>query len=412
MVTLALISVDLIYGGYRFWHTALIVGIALESLLTIRITYLDSLELYRQSEAGYLLLAAARFCLAIGALIFFHSPPDTLAWIWCFTGIFAIAHQSKLCRRIRLLRLFEPMPPGLSLRTLAIARHTMADPASNWVRNSVPVLVLSAVAQPVALTTYVALRSVFGAARQIIMQFSRYASVQYVSLRQSHKTELAEVHFTLCVLFTAFFASVLSCIVIADNFRLASFWLVRSDGTLYQAIAITFGLASPFYVYQIVQALMVRYGKVREIARRQYLYIISLVIFAAITLLTKSVLLWLVLILLADLTLSLSFMLRSSANTPSSAGVRGFLAALASTLLSTGLWLLVRFGPLDFLHRSTTSAIAYTLAFSSLWILLIAAVYLYIAGRFIAECESLGAQLLALGRRVRSSIAVREESAK
>jgi hypothetical protein len=403
VTTIALIALDLLYTclyaktSYPLWRAALTIGVALETTLGVRIMYLDSLELYREAEAGYLLLAAARLCLAIGALIFFHSAPDTLAWIWFFTGIFAIAQQSKLCRRIGLLRLFEPMPPGLSLRTLAIARHTMADPASNWMRNSVPVLVLSAIAQPVAVTTYVALRGVFGAARATIRQLSRYASVQYVCLRQSHKMSVAEVQLTLCVLFTAFVASVLTCIVIADNFRLGSLLLVRSDATLYQAIAITFGLGSPFYAYQILQALMLRYGKVREIARRQYLYITCLVIFAAVALLTKSVPLWLVLTLVADIVISLSFMLnpsRTSILGQTSAGARGFLAALTSALLAAALWLVLRFRPLDFLQQPTTSAIAYTLAFLSLCILVIATVYLYIAHDLLPEARTLVASAL------------------
>jgi hypothetical protein len=399
VATIALIAFDLLYNclyaktSYPLWHAALTIGVALETTLGVRIVYLDSLGHYREAETGYLLLAAARLCLAIAALIFFHSPAGTLAWIWFFTGIFAIAGQSKLCRRIGILGLFEPMPPGLSLRTPALARHTMAGPVSNWVRINFPVLVLSAIAQPVAVTTYVALRAVFGAVRQTIEQLSRYASVEYVSLKHSHKMSLAEIQLTLCVLFTAFLASVLTCIVIVDNSRLASLWLVSSDGTLYQAFAITFGIASPFYVYQIVRALMVREGKVREIARRQYLYIISSVIFAAITLLSKSVLLWLVLILVADVTISFSFMLRTP-GTPASAGVRGFLAAMASAFLSAGLWLLVRFGPLGFLHRSTTSAITCTLAFLALWVLVIAAVYLYIAHDLLPSVRTLAASAL------------------
>ena len=122
VATITLIALDLLYNclyaktSYPLWHAALTIGVALETILCARITYLDSLELYREAEAGYLLLAATRFCLTIGALIFFHSPPCTLAWIWFFAGIFAIANQSKLCRRIGLLRLFEPMPQGLRER--------------------------------------------------------------------------------------------------------------------------------------------------------------------------------------------------------------------------------------------------------------------------------------------------------
>jgi len=400
VVTIMLIAVDLAYNclytktPYPLWHAALTIGIALETLLCIRVMYLDSLELYSEAEAGYLLLAAARLCLAIAALVLFHSPPEVLAGIWCLSGVFAIAHQSRLCRRIGFLRLFERIPAGLSIRTLAIARHTMADPCSSWMRNNVPVLILSAIAQPVAITTYVALRAVFGAARQVIQQLSRYSSVQYVSLTQSHKAALAETQLSLCVLLAAFSASVLTGIVVVDNFRLASFSLVRCDPTLYAQIAITFGLASPLYAYQIIQALMVRHGKVHEIAKRQYLYIICLVIFSAIALLTKSVLLWLVLILMAEVAISLSFMLRT-ANMPISAGVRGSLAALASALLGVGFWLLVRFQLFDFLRQSTMSAIAYSLAFSSLWTLAIATIYLYIAHDLFPNARTLAASALS-----------------
>jgi hypothetical protein len=139
---------------------------------------------------------------------------------------------------------------------------------------------------------------------------------------------------------------------------------------------------------------MLRHGKVNEIAKRQYLYIFCLVIFAVVALLTKSVLLWLMLILIAEVTISLSFMLWTP-NTTTSAGVRGSLAALASALLGMSLWLCVRFEPFDFLRQSNTSAIAYTLAFSSLWTLVIAALYLCIGHDLLSEARTLA--LSALG---------------
>ena len=152
----------------------------------------------------------------------------------------------------------------------------------------------------------------------MILQLSRYASVQYVWLKESHKAVLAETQFTLCVLFAAFFSSVITGIVVADNFRLASFWLV--DFTFLHA------------------------------ANRE--------------------------------------------NTPTSAGVRGSLAALASALLGLSLWLLVRFEPFEFLRQSTTSAIAYTLAFSALWTLVIAALYLYIGHDLLSEAKTLAVSAL------------------
>src|ERR1700757_3821830 len=116
VATITLIGLDLFYNclytktPYYLWRAALVAGVSFETIVYVRVMYLDSLELYRQAEAGYLLLAAARLCLAIVALTFFHSPPEILALIWCLSGLFAIAQQSRLCRRLGLLRLLEPMP--------------------------------------------------------------------------------------------------------------------------------------------------------------------------------------------------------------------------------------------------------------------------------------------------------------
>jgi hypothetical protein len=116
-------------------------------------------------------------------------------------------------------------------------------------------------------------------------------------------------------------------------------------------------------------------------------------IFAAVALLTKSILLWLMLILIAEVTISLFFMLRT-ANAPTSAGVRGSLAALVSALLGLSLWLVVRFEPFDFLRQSTTAAIAYTFAFSSLWTMVIAALYLYIGHDLLSEARTFAVSAL------------------
>jgi hypothetical protein len=377
--TVPLLVLEAICGGYHVWHSALTIGITCETLLCIRVMYLDSLEFYRQAEAGYLLLAAARLCLSIGALVFFHASPRTLAWIWFLTGAFALAHQSRLCSRIGLLGLFEQIPPGLSFRTLAIARHTMADPVANWTRNNVPVLVLSAIAQPVALITYVALRAVFGGARQMASQLSRYASVRYVHARDS---AAAQQIVPLCMLSVGFAASVLAYIVLADNFRLASLWLKSSPG-IYRAISTIFALGAPLYAYQIMQALMLRDGKIQAIAKRQYLYIGCLATFSVIALLTKSVLLWLVLILVAEVGISVSFIFQRHVQALASFSVRPFLALLVSTVLAATLALLIRFAHLAPVEQITAPAIAATLALLSLWTLVSAAVYLHVAREYL-----------------------------
>ena len=392
-----LIGLDLAYhrifqvAAYPLWRPALVIGIALETLLIVRMMYMDSLGLYTEAEGGYLLLAAGRLTLATGALLIFHAPPATLAWIWFFCGVLAVAQQSWLCRRIKILRLFAWVSPGLSYKTLAVARHTMADPSSNWMRFNAPVLVLAAIAQPAAVTTYVAMRAVFGAARATISQLSRYASVEYLSLRQAGRFPQAEFHITICVLLTAFSASVVSCFVVADNFRLASVWLHHANRELYQAIAITFALGSAFSSYQAIAALMLRSGEVDRIARRQYLYIVYAAVFAVVALVTKSTLLWLVMILLAEITISLSFLLKTSqggVQSQTRAGARGCQVATASSALILIMWLMVRLGNFGFLNGTNASSIAWTAGFLLLWISIIASVYLYVLRELFAASKN------------------------
>ncbi len=75
-----------VYRGQPFalWREALIVGVALEVLLSVRIQYLDSQGYYREAEAGYLVLAAMRLFLALGALLIFKEKAglQVLGWIW------------------------------------------------------------------------------------------------------------------------------------------------------------------------------------------------------------------------------------------------------------------------------------------------------------------------------------------
>jgi hypothetical protein len=381
--TLILVVADFLYHhihlgvAYPLWRPALVVGIALEILLGVRITYLDSQGLYREAEAGFLVLAVARLLLAVGALLIFRAPPAVLGWIWLFTGLFAVMQQSRLCRRLGRLRLFEPIPPGLSFRTLATVRHTMADPCSGWVRINGPVVVLSIISPPIAIVTYVALRAIFGAARATIQQLSRYASVEFLALRHARKFKLAEMHLSVMVLMVAFFASTVAAFVVADNGRLASLILNKMDLRTYQQVAITFGLGNAFYAYGLVAAVSRRSGEVGIVARRQYFYMICAGIFAAIALVVKSTLLWLSLMLLADVLVALSFMLMAPSTSilaQTSAGWRGCVAAAASSVLIFTMWLIVHFENFEFLRGRSTSDIICTIAFFLVSILLIGVV--------------------------------------
>jgi hypothetical protein len=368
---------------YPLWRTALLLGIAIEALICVRVTFLDTQGFYTEAEAGYLVLIAGRFILSFVALLFFHTPPWVVAYIWFLTGVFALVQQSFLCRRAGRLKLFEPFPPKLQWRHVAMIRYTMADPCSQWTRINGPVVVLSSMSAPsIAIVTYVALRAIFGAPRATIQQISRYASVEYLALRQKQLFEMAEKHLTMLMLLSAFFASGCAAFVVADNGRLASLLLKEMDLPTYQMMAITFGLGNAFYAFQICVSVCRRTGEVAEIAHRQYFYMGTAAVFAVIALLVKSVLLWLVLMLVADVLLALSFLLTPPAHSilrQTSSGWRTMTAAATSSALVFVMFLLLYFKCFDFFSGHTLLDALCTIAFFLAWVLLIGFVDLSLA---------------------------------
>ena len=367
---------------YPLWRTILLIGIGLEVLLCVRVTYFDTMGFYTEAEAGYFLLVAGRLVLSVGVLIIFAAPPSVLAWIWFTTAILSLFQQSFLSRRAGKLRLFEPIPPKLAWRHVAMIRYTMADPSSSWVRIQFPVLVLTVIAPPIATVIYVALRAIFGAARTTILQLSRYASVEYLGLRQARRFEMAEKHLTMMMLVSAFFASAVAAFVIADNGRLASLILHKMDLPVYQMMATTFGLGNAFFAFQICMAVCRRSGEVAEVAHRQYFYIGCAALFAGIALVTKSLLVWLVLMLLDDVLLALSFMLTPAAHSilrQTSSGWRTSTAAATSSLLFFVVGVTLYFQSFDFLTGRSIFDVLCTIAFFLAWILLIGTVDLSLA---------------------------------
>jgi hypothetical protein len=359
---------------YPLWRTALLVGIALEGMLIVRTAYLDTLAFYNQAELGYLLLVAGRLILAVGALVLFHASPATLGWIWFWTGVAALTQQGFLCRRAGILRLFERLPANLPWRHVATIRYTMADPCSSWVRIQVPVIVLAAFAPAIAIVTYVALRAIFGAARTTILQISRYASVEYLALRHKRMYEMAEKQLTMLMLLSAFFGSGVAVFVLADNGRLASFLLRHMDMPIYQMMSMTFGLGNAFFAFQICVNVCRRSGEVAEVAHRQYFYVICAAIFAVIALVTKSMLVWLLLMAAADVLQALSFMLTPAAQSilrQTSSGWRTAMAATVSTASVLGIQGILYIQPPDFLVGHTVFDVLCTIAFFLSWVLVI-----------------------------------------
>jgi hypothetical protein len=367
-VTAILIAGDALYSialkgtPYEIWKAALALATALETILIVRIMYLDSLGFYRDAEASYFTFAALRLVLTLAGLILFHLQAAGLAWLFLASSILAVVWQNRICRTAGTLHLFS-RPHGLSFQVLKLARHTLADPCTNWVRLSLPVLVTSALAPPAAVTIYVALRAVFGVARASIQQLARVASVEYLRIRAVGRMLRADAILAAFMLLSVGFGTIFAAGVVVDNLRILSLWLKHFDRQMFQIMAASFALAAPFYGYQILLSLRFRTGQLDHVAGRLYAFILYSGVFGGAALIFGSLRLYLILLAFAEILLSITFMgfPWNSPKGESMAGVRGSSAACCGTALIAALWLIVTQSPARFFSEVSLGAAGWAL---------------------------------------------------
>jgi hypothetical protein len=362
LVTATLLVADLTYGalhGMGKWQRAwvlLTLAYALETLLTIRIVYLDSLGEYSRAESSYFLFAAIRLAVAAPALLLFRVDPLKLCWLFLGTSVLGLVLQGWLCNIPRGLRIFARFPHRLSFATVSVVRYTIAEPCANWVRLSLPVLVIALIAPDTAVTAYVALRAIYGAARTTIQQVARVASVEVLRLLGQRRTAPAESLQSLFLLLAGLIGTVLASAVVLDNMRLLGLWLKHCDRLLFQNINLSFALSTPFYSYQIIVALAFRIGQLAPAARRQYAYLLYSALFAASAVIIKSLDFYMALLVVAEILLSVSFLTWQSHKT--NAGRHGLAGSFAGFAVVFALWLTVRYaGSSMFTQRSVEDAL-------------------------------------------------------
>ena len=349
--TATLICIDFVVnvfwssGGYSLWHSCLILACSCETVLVIRIMYLDSLGRYRGAEASYFFFAALRLALSIPALLLFHWKEPGLAGIYLATAGLALLAQGRwLCQTAPLLRLDRHFF-ALSWKVLALSRHTVAEPLANWTRLSLPVLLLGHLAAPMAVTTYVALRAVFGAGRTTIQQLARVASVEVLKARTQQRSKHAEALLNVFVVIAIVFGSGIGSFVLIDNLRILGLWLRNFDRSLFQQMALAFSLTTPFFSYQIPMNLMFRSGELAAVAQRHYAFILSSLLFAGIALFGRSVALYLSLLVTAEILLSVTFFAPGKAQTTlvgSRSGLTAIRLAALTFIMMILLWLTAR----------------------------------------------------------------------
>ena len=109
---------------------------------------------------------------------------------------------------------------------------------------------------------------------------ARVASVEYLRLQSTRRSELANNVLAGFVQLGTFLGAAIAGLVVVDNLRVLSIWLTHSNRFVFQAVLATFAFSAPFYSYQIVVNLMFRMGRLPAVAHRQYGFILYSCLFA------------------------------------------------------------------------------------------------------------------------------------
>ena len=362
---LLIVAGAVLIGASMFWHpgggdttvawpTLLVFAIWLEALMVARIMYLDTIGRYVEAELAYTAMLVCRLAASIGALLIFKAGPGALAIVHVGAAAAAILIQSLFCRDLPFLSLLSPFHVDQVGQMVALARIAAAEPLSLWLRLNLPVLVLATIAAPILVTTYVALRAIFGLVRNLVQQVARYTSVEQALERSGDDDVRASRTRVLLTGVITVAAAAAGVAVLIDHLRLVGRLLPGLDLQHYSLIATCFALPTAFVAYQLVQAQLMRAGRTAVIARRQYAYAALALVVALVGRFAGSADIYLPLAGAAELSLALLFLrLDRGAHRP---GV--FAMAISGAIAIVGVAALVEV-PVDvFSGRLPTDVVA------------------------------------------------------
>ena len=275
-----IVGLTAVFLAYELWSgtassgllAVVTVSAALDTLTVVRGIWFDTLGRFNKIEALYLGMIASRVTLSLIALTAFRASPAVLAYIMLATSSGWMAAQAFVLRTPASLAFLSGTYRDLRRRTLGVVWFVVSEPAANWIRISLPVVVFAVFAPPAFITTYVAIRAIFASARQVISQLARYTSVQYVQRLGDGKT-VAD-HIAVRAIFACTVIGVaVSSIIIADHGRLLRIWLGAANVQAENLIVASFVAGALGFGYQVVAGILIRSGDVVGVAKRQYVYV-------------------------------------------------------------------------------------------------------------------------------------------
>lgn len=260
-----------------------------ELLLTVRGVLLECRGRIVMAEALFAAFLTVRVVLGAILLGVFHVGPAVFAVHWFLCAALALLAQSRVGTVIADAPLAPRWDFSQARRAVEDARLSVSTPLVAWVQMGVPVLALSTFAPAATVSGFVAIRTLFGLVRTMVLQFSRLVSIRYVDRVTSGRGADGAALVLLAAAAAAWVGAGVGLAVFAENFWLTGrlFDLAGDIGDRFFALA--FAMSSTLAVHQIFNLSLAREGAFRTLGPANYLYIAVIGLVCVISVATRTV---------------------------------------------------------------------------------------------------------------------------
>ena len=338
----------------------------MENYLGLRTPFLEALGRIAYAESAFLAMVATRLVVGVALIYFLHAGPVILSILWLASACMAVLIQAQF-REVRTVApLFRRWKFSHIRETYADARWSAATPLVVWAQIHLPVITLSSFAPAAIVSSFVALRTLYGLTRLIIQQISRIISIQYTRRVRQIGADNARAFLLLVAAGVAWLSAGAGLAIFAEKFWLTGPLFDIPKTPIVYLLILTLGISSTMSVHQLFALSMAREGAFSTSGTANYAYFLGVAGTCGLALLLKNMPLLVIGLAACDvmlLALIVHFFLR---------GERGPLVrkAVPTFVLGMGLWVtlvgggwsvLTRFGHPD-LATPTFATVAQSMA--------------------------------------------------
>lgn len=243
-----------------------------ETCLGMRTPFLEAFGRISHAESAFLAMVATRLVVGAALIHYLHAGPAILSVLWLSSACLAVFLQEQF-REVRTVApLFGRWKFSHIRETYADARWSAATPLVLWAQIQLPVITLSSFAPSAIVSSFVALRTLYGLTRLIIQQISRIISIQYTRRVREISADNARAFLLVVAAGVAWLSAGAGLAIFAEKFWLTGPLFDIPKTPIVYLLILTLGISSTMSVHQLFSLSMAREGAFSTSGTANYAY--------------------------------------------------------------------------------------------------------------------------------------------